>query len=212
MLSQFVSQTWLDQDWDKLRKLSSLFAWLMATRAWECFTHMGYNVQMTVVRAIGTGVLPFCLSGVIIGTADFHLWGLGHFSKRSLKTGKSRHIEAKAKESKVSTVSVSFCLHCSEQFAPLKKQACWKRCSLSMWEVDCQMLPYSWPSPGAGSSDQPNEKHMKAGEPTSVPPQLGELLNSQFYEVEQLSIAYPDERTFLLRTWINKQVITSAWF
>lgn len=40
-------------------------------------------------------------------------------------------------------------------------------------------------------------KHMKAGEPTSVPRQRGELLDSQFYEVEQLSIAYPDKRTFL---------------
>lgn len=39
-------------------------------------------------------------------------------------------------------------------------------------------LHYSWPSPGAGSSDQPNEKHMKAGEPTMGPPQLGKLLYS----------------------------------
>jgi len=40
-------------------------------------------------------------------------------------------------------------------------------------------------------------KHMKAGEPTSVPHQRGELLDSQFYEVQQLSTAYPDKRTFL---------------
>lgn len=32
-------------------------------------------------------------------------------------------------------------------------------------------------------------KHTKAGEPTSVPCQQGELFDSQFYEVEQLSIA-----------------------
>lgn len=40
-------------------------------------------------------------------------------------------------------------------------------------------------------------KHMKAGESMSVPRQRGEPLDSQFYELERLSIAYPDKRTFL---------------
>lgn len=164
-------------------------------------------------KTIGTGFLPLCLSGVISGTADFHLWGLDHFFKRSIKTGKSRRIgEQRQRQAKFLQCLFNF------DFTALSSLHLWRGkpaerdAAFPCEKQIVRCLHYSWPSPGAGSSDQPDEKHMKAGDPTSVPPQLGELLNSQFYEVEQLSIAYPDKRTFLLKIWINKQVITGAWF
>lgn len=61
-------EPWCDQHWDILRKPNSLFPWLQATRSWGCFTHMGYDVQMTG-KTIGTGFLPLCPSG-----DNWHCW------------------------------------------------------------------------------------------------------------------------------------------
>lgn len=84
---------WLDRHWAMLRKPSSLFSLAAGHKSLRMLHSHGVWCPDDCGKTIGTGFLLLCMSGMVIGTADYHLWGLDHFFKRSLKSGKSRHME-----------------------------------------------------------------------------------------------------------------------
>lgn len=178
-----------------LRKRSSPLPGLIAMSACECSTQTEYPGDCGKT----TGAVFYCSAcQELINAADLHLWGLDHFFRQLFKTESLGILESKGKgkQSFNSDYSISVSLLwalCLWKCKPAERDVtspCGKQA------VRC--LHYSWPSPEAVSSDQPSENKWKMVWSTlswwayvhALP--VRELLDSWCYEVEQLSIAYPD--------------------
>lgn len=113
-------------------------------------------------KTIRAGFLLLCLSGELIRAADFHLWGLDHFSKRLFKTGSSRHIgKQRQKKAKLQQCLFHFSFTALSSLHLWRGKPAERDVASPCGKQIVRCLRDSWPSPGAGSSDQPSENKWK---------------------------------------------------